>query len=232
MNLLLAAIPAAERARLDPFLEPIDLKLKQPLLDPEQTISHVYFPIDAVASVVQTMSDGSAVETGIIGREGFIGIQAWLRQKVSSVQSFVQVPGKALRIKRQTFMREVVEADSALNLGVANYVDAYLTLTAVTAACNRIHHINERLCRWLKMVQNRVNGDTFPMRQEFLAYMLGVHRPSISIAASALKHAGLIRYERGSLTVLDSRGLEAGSCECYTIIESKFESALGRPLRK
>jgi CRP-like cAMP-binding protein len=231
MNLLIAALPEAERKRLEAHLEPVELKLKQSLTEPEQPISYIYFPVNAVTSIVQSMSDGSSVETGIIGCEGFVGIQAWLRQKTSSVHSFVQMPGKAVRMKRQTFMKEVVERDSPLNLAIANYVDAYLTLTAITAACNRIHHIEERLCRWLKMIQNRVTGDSFPMRQEFLAYMLGVHRPSISIAASALKKAGLIRYERGTLTVLDSKGLEDGCCECYGIIEAQFEKALGKPVR-
>jgi CRP-like cAMP-binding protein len=232
MNLLLAGLSAVERDRLKGYLEPIELKLKQTLAEPEQAISYIYFPLDSLASVVQTMSDGSTVETGIIGREGFVGIQAWLRQKVSSVHIFVQVPGHALRMKRQMFMKEVVDGTSELNIRIAGYVDAYLVMTAVTAACNRIHHINERLCRWLKMVHNRAEGDTFPMRQEFLAYMLGVHRPSISIAASMLKNAGLIRYERGSLTVLDSKRLQAGSCECYGIIEAKFEKAMGERLRK
>ena len=232
MNLLLAGLPAAERDRLDRYFEPVELTLKQPLAEPEQAISYIYFPLDSVASVVQSMSDGSTVETGLVGREGFVGIQAWLRQKVSSTHMFVQVPGHALRMKRQTFMKEVVDTDSELNVRIAAYIDAYITMSGVVAACNRIHHIEERLCRWLKMVQNRVTDGHFPMRQEFLAYMLGVHRPSISIAASALKSAGLIRYERGQLTVLNSKGLQAGCCECYDIIESKFESALGRPLRK
>ncbi|MGC1782370.1 MAG: Crp/Fnr family transcriptional regulator [Acidobacteriaceae bacterium] len=232
MNLLLAALPTAEHNRLAAYLEPVELKLKQTLTEPEQPISYIYFPVNAVVSVVQSMSDGSSVETGIIGCEGFVGIQAWLRQKTSSVHNFVQVPGQAIRMKRQAFMQEVVDNGSALNPVIANYVDAYLTLTAITAACNRIHHVNERMCRWLKMIQNRVAGDSFPMRQEFLAYMLGVHRPSISIAASTLKNAGLIRYERGTLTVLDSKGLAEGCCECYGIIEAQFEKALGKPVRK
>jgi CRP-like cAMP-binding protein len=232
VNLLLAALPAAERSRLEPYLELVELKLKQTLAEPEQTISYIYFPIDAVVSIVQTMSNGSSVETGIIGRDGFVGIQAWLRQKVSSVHSFVQVHGQALRMKRTTFMKEVVDGESPLNTRIANYVNAYLTLTAVTAACNRIHHIDERLCRWLKMTHNRASGDSFPMRQEFLAYMLGVHRPSISIAASTLKKAGLIRYERGMLTVLNSKGLEEGCCECYNLIESQFEKSLGTSIQK
>lgn len=232
MNLLMRALPAEERARLEPYFEPVEIKLKESLTEPEQPITHVYFPIDCVVSIVQTMLDGSSVESGIIGREGFVGLQAWLGQTNASVRSFVQAPGHAYRMKREVFVREVVKANSPWNGGLASYVDAYLTLTSITAACNRIHHVNKRLCRWLKMTQNRVASDSFPMRQEFLAYMLGVHRPSVSIAATALKKAGLIRYERGTLTVLDSAGLTDGCCECYEQIESYFERALAQPLRR
>lgn len=105
-------------------------------------------------------------------------------------------------------------------------------MTAITSACNRIHRIEERLCRWLKMVHNRVSGDVFPVRHEFLAYMLGVHRPSVSIAAAMLRRAGLIRYEYGRLTVLDSKALEAGACECYSAMELEFERRFGQRLRK
>lgn len=226
------ALTAAERTRLEPHFEPVNLKLKQTLTEPERPITHVYFPVNSVVSIVHTMSDGSSVETGIIGREGMVGLQAWLGQTRASVRSFVQAPGQAFRMRREVFVREVVKTGSPWNTALANYVDAYITLTSTTAACNRIHQVNERLCRWLKMTQNRVGSDTFPMRQEFLAYMLGVHRPSVSIAANALKKAGLIRYERGTLTILDTKGLENGCCECYNSIESQFERALKQPLRK
>ena len=232
MNLLIQALPVPERARLKGFFETVEIKLQQTLTEPERPITHVYFSIDSVVSIVQTMSDGSSVESGIIGREGMAGLQAWLGQTNASVRSFVQATGRAIRMKRDVFVREVVKANSPWNVTLANYVDAYITLTSITAACNRIHHVNERLCRWLKMTQNRVGSDSFPMRQEFLAYMLGVHRPSVSIAANTLKKAGLIRYERGTLTILDSKGLEDGCCECYNAIESHFERALKQPLRR
>jgi CRP-like cAMP-binding protein len=111
-------------------------------------------------------------------------------------------------------------------------VDADLTLTTITAACNRIHRIEERLCRWLKMTHNRVQGDFFPVRHEFLAYMLGVHRPSVSIAANILKKAGLIRYDYGRMNVLDPKGLEAGACECYGTMEKQIEKIYARPFRR
>ncbi len=232
VNLLLAAIPAEERRRLEAFLEPVTLSLRQILIEPGEPIRYVYFPQDVVASIVHAMSDGSTVETGIIGIDGFIGVQVWLRQRATTTRTFVQVPGQALRMRSDDFIAEVVNRDTPLNGLLADYVHAYLSLTTVTAACNRIHRVEQRLCRWLKMVHNRVPGDQFPVRHEFLAYMLGVHRPSVSIAANMLKKAGLIGYDYGRLKVKDAAGLEAGACECYATMETQIEQIYGTPFRK
>jgi CRP-like cAMP-binding protein len=232
VNLLLEAVPAEERRRLTPFLESAPVELKQVLVEAGEETRYVYFPDGSVSSSVYTMRDGSTVETTITGFEGMVGVHLWLGQKVAVTRSFVQVPGPCLRMRSEAFMAEVVEAESPLSDVIGDYVSAYLSFTAITAACNRIHRIEERLCRWLKMVHNRVEGDTFPVRHEFMAYMLGVHRPSVSIAASMLRKAGLIDYDYGRLTVLDSKGLEAGSCECYEAMEREFERIFGRPLRK
>ncbi len=232
MNLLLAALPEAERRRLEPYFETVTLDIREVMIEPGELIRYVYFPQDVVASIVHTMSDGSTVETGIIGLEGFVGVQVWLRQRATTTRTFVQVPGQALRMRSEVFMAEVVNRDSPLNDLLADYVHAYLSLTTVTAACNRIHRVEQRLCRWLKMVHNRVPGDQFPVRHEFLAYMLGVHRPSVSIAANILKKAGLIGYDYGRLNVIDARGLEAGACECYATMETQIEQIYGRPFRK
>ena len=232
MNLLLGALPADERRRLEPFLEPVVCELKQVLVEAGEDTRYVFFPEGAVSSSVYTMHDGSTVETAITGFEGMVGVHLWLGQSVAVTRSFIQVPGPCLRMRSEAFLAEVVEAKSPLSELIGSYVGAYLSFTAITAACNRIHRIEERLCRWLKMVHNRVEGDTFPVRHEFLAYMLGVHRPSVSIAASMLRKAGLIDYDYGRLTVLDSKGLEAGSCECYQAMEREFERIFGRPLRK
>lgn len=232
MNLLIEALSPAEWNRLEPHFKEVPLELKQSLTEPGAPIDYVYFPLNSVVSVIQMMSDGSSVETAVIGREGFIGIQAWLRKTKSSVRNLVQAPGTALRIKRDVFEKEVIHKGSPWNDLLAGYIDSYITLTSIIAACNRIHHVNERLCRWLKMTQNRASSDTFPMRQEFMADMLGVQRPSVSLAANALKRAGLIRYERGMMTVLDSKGLEEGACECYSLIEGLFERQLNSQLRR
>jgi CRP-like cAMP-binding protein len=232
VNLLLDAVPEAERNRLAPFLETVTLAMKDVMVEPGEPIRHIYFPSGSVASSVYTMRDGSTVETAITGFEGIVGVHVWLRQSVAVTRTFIQVPGECFRMRSDVFLSEVVDAKSPLSDLIAEYVSAYLSLTAITAACNRIHRIEERLCRWLKMVPNRVDGDEFPVRHEFLAYMLGVHRPSVSIAAAMLRKAGLIRYEYGHLTVLDPKGLEAGACECYTAMELEFERRFGRQLRK
>jgi len=233
VNLILAALPDHERQRLQPLLQTVHFELQAPMIEPGEPIRFVYFPTDLVASTVHTMSDGSTVETAITGLDGMVGIQAFLRQKTAFTRTFVQIPGQALRMRVEDFRKEVLEAeDSLFSDLVANYVSAYVTLTTITAACNRIHRIEERLCRWLKMTHNRVQGDFFPVRHEFLAYMLGVHRPSVSIAANILKKAGLIRYDYGRMHVLNSRGLEDGACECYGLMEKQIESIYGVPICK
>ena len=232
VNLLLEAVPEAERRRLAPFLETVTLDLKDVMVEPGEPIRYVYFPSGCVASSVYTMRDGSTVETAITGFEGLVGVHVWLGQGVAVTRTFIQVPGECVRMRADAFLAEVVEAKSPLSDLIAEYVSAYLSMTAITSACNRIHRIEERLCRWLKMVHNRVEGDIFPVRHEFLAYMLGVHRPSVSIAAAMLRRAGLIRYEYGRLTVLDAKGLESGACECYAAMEMEFERRFGERLRK
>ncbi len=233
MNLILAALPEQERQQLEPLLQPVQLELREGLLEPGEPIRYVYFLLDAVASTVHTMSDGSTVETAIVGYEGLVGIQAFLRQKTAPTRTFIQVPGQGLRMRVEDFKREVVDKpQSAINEVITNYVHAYLMITTITAACNRIHRIEERLCRWLKMTHDRVQGDYFPVRHEFLAYMLGVHRPSVSIAANILKKAGLIRYDYGRMYVLDSKGLAEGACECYGLMEKQIENVFGKSIHK
>lgn len=169
------------------------------------------------------MSDGDTVETGLIGIEGFVGVQLWLRAPTTPTTTLVQVPGRAHHMRATDFVRHVRDTDSPLNEYCAKYAHAFLMMTSQTAACNRLHPINERLCRWLKLVHNRVRRDEFPLRQEFVAQMLGVHRPTVSTAANMLQQAGLISYSRGNMRILDADGLREGSCECLELIEKQFE---------
>ena len=190
-NLLLAALPQDERERLDPFLRRVHLEIGAPITNPDEPIRELYFPFDAVTSTVQEMSDGSTIETGLMGIEGLAGVQVWLRQRTTASTTFVQIPGAAHRISTEDFIREVRDRVSPLNDLIASYVHAFLVLTSMTAACNRLHSIDQRLCRWLGMTYNRARRREFPVRHEFLAQMLGVHRPTVSTAASMLQRAGL-----------------------------------------
>jgi Crp-like helix-turn-helix protein len=222
-NLLLAALPEAERERLSPYLHPVLLEFKQLLIEPNKEITDMYFPFDAITSTIQEMSDGESVETGLMGIEGFVGVQLWLGARTTPTRTLVQVPGEAHHMRASDFIRHVRDTDSPLNNLCGKYAHAFLVMTSQTAACNRLHPVNERLCRWLKLVHNRVGRDEFPIRQEFVAQMLGVHRPTVSTAANMLQQAGLIKYSRGQMQILDADGLRDGSCECLEIIENQFE---------
>jgi CRP-like cAMP-binding protein len=231
-NLLLAALPQDERERLDPFLHRVHLEIGTPITAPDEAIRELYFPFDAVTSTVQEMSDGSTIETGLMGIEGLAGVQVWLRQRTTASTTFVQIPGTAHRISTEDFIREVRDRVSPLNDLIASYVHAFLVLTSMTAACNRLHSIDQRLCRWLRMTYNRGRRREFPVRHEFLAEMLGVHRPTVSTAASMLQRAGLISYKYGKLTVLDPEGLAKSACECYPVMEAQFDKIFDQPWRE
>ena len=222
-NLLLASLPAAEREKLAPYLHEVVLDFQQVLIRPNQPITDIYFPHDAITSTVQEMNDGDTVETGLMGLEGFVGVQLWLHAPTTPTRTLVQVSGKAHQMSAADFIRHVRDTDSPLNELCARYVHAFLVMTSQTAACNRLHPIDERLCRWLKLVHNRLSRDEFLIRQEFLAQMLGVHRPTVSTAANMLQQAGLIRYSRGQMRILDAEGLRNGSCECLDVIEKQME---------
>lgn len=232
-NLLLAAIPKEERARLDEFLTLVELHNGDNLIEPNKPIENIYFPIDAVTSTIQEMSDGSSIESGLMGIEGMIGIQLWLRSRSTPSRTLIQVEGRLWQMKAKDFIREVRDnSESALNEYVARYTHCFLNMTSVTAACNRLHPVEERLCRWLKLTHDRIRRDEFNLRHEFLSQMLGVHRPTISIAANILQQAGLISYRRGSIKILDSEGLREGACECLEIIEAEFDRMFDRPWRE
>jgi CRP-like cAMP-binding protein len=224
-NMLLASLPARERKRLEPYLERVELKETQVLIEPDQPIQYVWFPYDAVTSTLQILKNGDAVEAGLMGLEGMVGIQLWLRVPSTPSQTLVQVPGYGLRMQAKHFIRQVMNVpESPLNPLIARYVHGFLMLTSQGAACNRMHEVDQRLCRWLRMVYNRVpERKEMPLRQEFLAEMLGVRRATVSTAASILQKAGYIEYSRGRLTILNPDGLAKGACECYELMEKQYD---------
>lgn len=232
-NLLLASLARAERERLEPFLEWVEVEFEEELIEPNEPIKSVLFPYDCITSTVQELSDGSSIETGLMGVEGMLGVQYWLGAETTPTRTFVQVAGAAHRMSTADFRREVMSRpDSRLNALVGLYTHAFLTMTSQAAACNRLHPVDQRMCRWLKLTHNRVRRDEFPMRQDFLAQMLGVQRPTVSTAASMLQRAGLISYTRGKMRVLDPEGLAAGSCECLELMEAQFDRIFDAPWRE
>ncbi|MCA1817407.1 MAG: Crp/Fnr family transcriptional regulator [Acidobacteria bacterium] len=231
-NLLLASLPDGERERLEPFLKWTAVEFQQVLIEPDEPIKIILFPYDCITSTIQEMEDGSSVEVGLMGVEGMVGIQLWLRVPTTPTRTLIQVAGSGHMMSAKHFKSEVMDKPSSpLNTLVARYTHAFLTMTSIVAACNRLHTIDQRLCRWLKLIHNRVRRDEFSLRQEYMAQMLGVHRPTLSTAAGMLQKAGLISYTRGQIRVLDPDGLTAGSCECLELMESQMDRIFDQPWR-
>ncbi len=232
-NMLIASLPPEEQNRIRPYLERVDLAIGEALIESDQPIRWVWFPTNAVTSTLQLLEDGESVEAGLMGLEGMIGIQLWLRVPSTPSKTVVQVPGSSFRMHADNFIRQVVNVpESPLNTLIARYIHGFLMLTSQAAACNRMHEVDERLCRWLRMVYNRVPERTeIPLRQEFLAQMLGVRRATVSTAASILQKAGYIEYSRGHLKILNPEGLAQSACECYKVMESQFDRIFSEPWR-
>lgn len=224
-NKLLAALPKEEYERLLPNLEAVSLPLKQVIYQPNEPIDYVYFVNKGVISLLNVMENGGAVEVATLGNEAMVGIPVLLGADQVPAETVVQVPGNGLRMKVDVFKSEVTPG-SPLHTLLLRYTQTLINQISQSAACNRLHSVEERACRWLLQTQDRVDADDFPMTHEFLSQMLGVRRASISEVAATLQKAGLIRYHRGKITVLDRQGLEAGSCECYQVVTQEYARLL------
>ncbi|HUQ87028.1 MAG TPA: Crp/Fnr family transcriptional regulator [Vicinamibacterales bacterium] len=224
-NLVLARLPRAERARLQPHMKLVDLHFKEGIHEQGKPIDFVYFPIRGLVSVVTDLRDGGTIETGTIGREGLVGVSAVLGPSPSPGRAFVQVPGAGYRLPASKLLDHLKQGGElqTLALKVAN---AQMATVAQTAACNRAHTLEERMARWLLLTRDRMDDDEFPLTQEFLSHMLGVRRPTVSLGGATLQKAGLIRYSRGHITIVDRKGLEQVSCECYSAIRDRYEKSL------
>ena len=225
-NRLLAALPAPEAERLRPRLERVSLGLAEPLYEAGARIERVYFPLGGMFSLLITMADGSAVEVGTVGNEGLIGLPVFLGSERSPTAVICQVPGEACRMAAEAFREEVGRGGALAGL-ILHYTQAVLNQISQSVACNLLHSVEQRLGRWLLMSHDRAGADEFPMTHQFLAEMLGVRRPSVSVTAAKLQEAGLIGYHRGRIAVLDREGLEAASCECYRVVRDEFDRLRG-----
>jgi CRP-like cAMP-binding protein len=224
-NRIVDGLPAPVRARLDRDVERVSLEFKRVLCEPNKPIAHVYFPLGSVVSLISTMRDGSAVEVGTVGNEGIFGLPVFLGARSMPAAALVQIAGEALRIRSDRFEAHVAK-DGALTDRIHRYAQALFNQVAQSAACNRVHAIDERASRWLLMTHDRVATGAFMLTQEFLAQMLGARRAAVNEAAKRLASARLITYTRGRITILDRRGLERRSCECYRVIRDEFDRLL------
>jgi len=213
-NRLLSALPPAEYERLAPHLELVALAPGKILHNAGDVVRHAYFLKGGVASLLSTTEDGRTIEVGMIGNEGMTGISIILRSRIAPYQVMVQLAGNALRI-RGDILREEFNRGGKLQDLLLRYAHSLLIQVAQSAACNRFHTVEERLCRWLLVSRDRVQTHTLQLTQEFLSHMLGGPRTSVTAIAGSLQKEGLIKYSRGRITILSRDGLKAASCECY-----------------
>jgi CRP-like cAMP-binding protein len=225
-NWLLAALPEDDFSRVSSDTEKVSLVVREVIYEPGQRIEHVYFPTSGVVSLLITTQDGSAVEIATVGNEGVVGMPVFLGAETSPIRAISQIPGTALRMPVAAFKR-IVEAAGPARDAIRRYSQALLNQISQSVACNHLHSVEERMCRWLLMCHDRVGADDFPLSHEFLAQMLGVRRPSVTIAAGILQKAGLVSYRRGHITILDRDALEDGACECYRVVRDAYDRLLG-----
>ncbi|MBD2130378.1 Crp/Fnr family transcriptional regulator [Microcoleus sp. ZQ-A2] len=224
-NRLLAALPSEIKARLEPNLERVSLPFKEVLYEPREVIEYVYFPINAVVSLLTIVEERTLAEVGLVGNEGMVGLSVFLGIEATPFKAIVQVPGEAMRMKADVF-KDFVNPDSPLYSLLLRYTHALMCQISQSAACNPNHSVEERCCRWLLMTCDRVQSDQFPITHEFLSQMLGVRRAGITVVAGMLQKAGLIRYSRGQMTILDRPGLEAVSCQCYRLVKEEEDGCI------
>lgn len=224
-NRLLAAMPTAEFERLAPRLELVPMLLGEMLYEPGGQLQHAYFPISAVVSLHYVMESGASSETAGVGNEGVIGISLFMGGNTTPSSAVVQIAGHAYRLERHFLQKEFDRAGIMQRL-LLRYTQALITQVTQTAACNRHHSIEQRLCRWLLLTLDRVPSSEVIMTHELVASMLGVRREGITEAAGNLQRAGIIRYRRGHIAVLERSGLEAHTCECYAVVKKELRRLL------
>jgi len=224
-NRLLAALPPDDFVRLSASLELAPLVLGTALYESGAEMRHVYFPTDSIVSLLYVMEDGSSAEIAVVGNEGLVGVSLFMGGETTPSRAVVQSAGHAYRLPGRLLKEEFYRAGPMQHL-LLRYTQALLTQMAQTAVCNRHHSLDQQLCRWLLLSLDRLSGNKLVMTQELIANMLGVRREGVTEAAGNLQHAGLISYRRGQITVLDRPGLEARTCECYSVVKRESDRLL------
>ena len=226
-NQLLAALPDAEWQRWLPQIEWVALPLGHVLYESGSTLSHVYFPTTAIVSLLYVTDNGSSAEIAVVGNEGLVGISLFKGGESTPSRAVVQSAGDGFRLKASLMLQEFNRAGPVLHL-LLRYTQALITQMAQTAVCNRHHSLDQQLCRWLLLSLDRLDGNELVMTQEMIANMLGVRREGVTTAARMLQDAGLIRYTRGRISVLDRAGMEQRTCECYSVVKIEYDRLLPR----
>jgi CRP-like cAMP-binding protein len=225
-NRLLAVLPAAELDALRGRAEVVSLRHGHHAIVPDEPIRDVYFPLTCLLSLVTTMEDGSTVESGTIGREGMSGIPVVLNAGQTTMPTFCQIPGDAVKVRAE-HVRDLYEHSAEARRILHRYVHTIVVVGSQSAGCNALHRVEARMCRWLLMSSDGVGSDVVNLTQEYLAAMLGVRRPGVTEVAGKLRAEGLIDYSRGSIRILDRAGMERLACECYGRVRGEYERLLG-----
>ncbi|WP_168013040.1 Crp/Fnr family transcriptional regulator [Halomonas salinarum] len=224
-NHLLAALPRDECQRLSPHLERVDLRLGESLAESGKVMRHVYFPTNAIVSLLCVMGDGDLTEMTVVGVEGIVGISLFMGGETTPSRAVVQNAGSAYRLKGQLLKDEFGRA-TTLQYRLLHYTQALITQMSQTAVCNRHHSLDQQLCRWLLLSLDRLPTNELVMTQELIANMLGVRREGVTESAGKLQRAGLISYHRGRISILDRPGLEERVCECYSVVKKEYDRLL------
>ena len=224
-NQLLAVLPEQQLASWLPHLEPVELSLGEVLYEPGSHVTHVYFPATAIVSLLYVMENGASAEIAVVGNEGVVGISLFMGGDSTTSRAVVQSAGTGFRINARLLMLEFTRGGPVLHL-LLRYTQALITQMGQTAVCNRHHSLDQQLCRWLLLSLDRLQSSNLVMTQELIANMLGVRREGVTEAAGKLQQAGLIKYQRGHITVLDRAGLERRVCECYAVVKREYDRLL------
>jgi len=224
-NHLLGALDPSVRARWLPVLEVVELPLGLVLYEANDTMTHVYFPTTAIVSLLYVMENGASAEIAVVGNEGIVGVSLFMGGGSTPSRAVVQSAGKGIRLAAKAMKDEFDSGGAVLHL-LLRYTQALITQMAQTAVCNRHHSLDQQLCRWLLLSLDRLQGDQLAMTQELIGNMLGVRRESVTEAALKLQNDGLIRYSRGRITITDRQGLEARTCECYSVVAKEYKRLL------
>ncbi len=231
MNHLLEALPKVDFERIEPKIESVPLKLGQVLYESGDKMSHIYFPTTAIVSMLYIMENGGTAEIGIAGNNGLVGMALYMGGDTTSSRAIVQSAGVAVRMKKEDLLDEFRRGGIFQDV-LLRYTQTLMTQISQTAVCNRLHTIQQQLCRWLLINHDQLPADTLIMTHDLIANMLGVRREGVTLAAGNLQEQGYINYSRGTVIVLDREGLEKICCECYKVVSDEYDRMMGKYLRK